>query len=91
MPDNPAPITRLTPHFHNITVENVTATNSKNAGAIAGLPEAPIRDVVLKNVSIDAQKGMVISNAQVTATHFTVHSEKGPGITRLSGARLILH
>uniref|UniRef100_A0A7V4XTZ4 Glycoside hydrolase family 28 protein n=1 Tax=Acidobacterium capsulatum TaxID=33075 RepID=A0A7V4XTZ4_9BACT len=91
MPDNPAPITRLTPHFHNITVENVTATGSKNAGAIAGLPEAPIRDVVLRNVSIDAQKGMVISNAQVTATHFTVHSEKGPGITRLSGARLILH
>jgi polygalacturonase len=91
MPDNPAPITRLTPHFHNITVENVTATGSKNAGAIAGLPEAPIRDVVLKNVSIDAQKGMVISNAQVTATHFIVHSEKGPGITRLSGARLVLH
>jgi polygalacturonase len=91
MPDNPAPVTRLTPHFHDITVENVTAVNAKNAGAIAGLPEAPIRNVVLKNVSIDAQRGMVISNAQVTATHFRIHSQKGPAITRLSGARLSLH
>lgn len=30
----PAPVTRLTPHFHDITLENVTATGSASAGAI---------------------------------------------------------
>jgi len=90
-PDAAAPVTRLTPHFHNITVENFVATGSKNAGAIAGLPEAPARDVVLKNVKIDAQNGMVISNAQVEATHFVVHAAKGKDITKLAGANLSMH
>ena len=36
----PQPVTRLTPHFHDITIENVTATGSSSAGTIAGLPEA---------------------------------------------------
>ncbi len=90
-PNKAAPVTRLTPHFHNITIENFTATNSRNAGAIAGLPEAPIRDVVLKDVRIDAQKGMVISNAQVKASHFVVHAAKGRNITKLAGADLSSH
>ncbi len=90
-PDPPAPVTRLTPHFHNITVENFIATGSKNAGAIAGLPEAPIRDVVLDNVKIDAQRGMVISNAQVNAKDFRVHASVGKGITTLAGAKLSMH
>lgn len=90
-PDLPAPVTRLTPHFHNITIENLVATDSRNAGAIAGLPEAPVRDVVLKNVKIDAQRGMVISNAQVDATHFVVHATEGKGITKLDGAKLSTH
>ena len=90
-PDVAAPVTRLTPHFRDITIENFVATGSKNAGAIAGLPEAPIRDLVLKNVKIDAQNGMIISNAQVEATHFAVHAAKGKDITRLAGAHLSTH
>lgn len=90
-PDPAAPITRLTPHFHNIVIENLTATGGKNAGTIAGLPEAPIRDVVLDHVTIDAQHGMPISNAQVTGKDFTVHAMKGQGITTLAGAKLSLH
>ncbi|MGC8548792.1 MAG: glycoside hydrolase family 28 protein [Acidobacteriaceae bacterium] len=87
-PDVAAPVTRLTPHFHNITIENFIATDSKNAGAIAGLPEAPVRDLVLRNVKIDAQKGMILSNAQVKATHFVVHAAKGKDITKLAGTEL---
>lgn len=90
-PNKAEPVTRLTPHFHNITVENFIAIGSKNAGAIAGLPEAPVRDVVLKNVKIDAQHGMVISNAQVAATHFVVHATQGEGIVKLAGANLSDH
>ena len=63
-PDPAQPVTRLTPHFHNITLENVTATDIVSAGAIAGLPEAPIRGVIMKNVRIEAQHGLAISNAR---------------------------
>lgn len=90
-PNKAAPVTRLTPHFHNITIENMTATDSKNAGAIAGLPEAPVRDVVLKNVSISAKKGMVISNAQVSSHNFHVHATEGKDITTMAGAKLSNH
>lgn len=76
--DDPAqPITRLTPHFHDILIENVKATGSNVAGIIVGLPESPVKNVVLKNVSIGAKKGMTISYADVQADHLTVKPESG--------------
>jgi polygalacturonase len=89
-PDPPAPITRLTPHFHDITIENLTATGVINAGAIAGLPESPVTGVLLKNVTITAQKGLVVSNAQVSSKDLSVHAQDGPPITRLDGAKIAL-
>jgi polygalacturonase len=84
----PAPVTRLTPHFHDIVIENVTATATKNAGVIAGLPEAPIRGVTLRNVSIQAPVGLTIGYATVVAEHFDIRVPAGEAITRLSGASL---
>ena len=51
----PQPVTRLTPHFHNIVLENVTATGGEMAGAIVGLPEAPVDDVVLQKCHAERQ------------------------------------
>jgi polygalacturonase len=78
--DPKQPITRLTPFFHDITIENVTATGSQTAGVIIGLPESPVKGVVLKNVHITAATGMVISNAEVTGTDVTVKADKGKDI-----------
>ena len=89
-PDTAAPVTRLTPHFHDITIENLTATGGMAAGAIAGLPEAPIRNVVLNNVHIVAEKGLAISNAQVTGSGVVIHASDGLGIVQLAGARVSL-
>lgn len=75
------PITRLTPFFHDITIENVKSTNSPSAGVIVGLPESPVKDVVLKNVSIQAQKGMQIAYATVTGTNVNIQVTDGPPIT----------
>src|ERR1035438_10090811 len=44
------PVTRLTPKFHDITMENVTATGSGVAASIVGLPESPVLGLTLKNV-----------------------------------------
>lgn len=87
----PQPVGRLTPHFHDIVLENVTATGSKTAGVIVGLPESPVKNVVLKNVKLSAEEGLTIGNAQVTATGLDVTPAKGEAIIKLAGARLTLH
>ncbi len=84
----PAAVTRLTPHFHDIVIENMTATATKTAGVIAGLPEAPIQGLTLRNVSIHAPTGVTIGYATVTAEHFDVHVPNGQAITKLPGASL---
>ncbi|MGP8188274.1 MAG: glycoside hydrolase family 28 protein [Terracidiphilus sp.] len=86
----PAPVTRLTPHFHNIVIENVTATGGAMAGAIVGLPEAPITDIVLKNVSLSGQKGLSISYATVTGENLKVAAAQGDAILKLAGANLTM-
>jgi polygalacturonase len=86
----PEPVTRLTPHFHDITLENVTATGATMAGAIVGLPEAPVENVVLKNVNLSGATGLSIGYANVTGTNVTVHAEKGDAIIKMAGADVTL-
>ncbi len=82
-----APLTRLTPHFHDITIENLTAKDSAWAGVIIGLPEAPVRAVTLKQVSIEAKRGMTIAYASVESQglHVTSSDGKQPVTTMSSG------
>jgi polygalacturonase len=91
-PDGEAgqPVTRLTPHFHDITLENVTATGSASAGAIVGLPEAHVSGIVLRNVKIHAQRGLSIGYAEVATDGLEVHVEEGAPLLNLTGANVSL-
>ncbi len=82
------PVQRLTPHFHDITVENVKATGSKLAGVIVGLPESPALNIVLKNVSISAEKGLTIGDATVTLDHVNIQVQQGEAITVAPSAKV---
>jgi polygalacturonase len=63
--DEAQTVTDTTPRFSNIVIRHLSATSSKEAGIIAGLPESPIENVVLENVSIEAAKtGLEIRNAR---------------------------
>ncbi len=84
-----APVTRLTPHFRDIVITNVKATATKFAGAIVGLPEAPITGVTLKHVSIEAPQGLSVGYASVTAEHVEVHAASGMDIIKLAGANVL--
>ena len=86
----PAPVTRLTPHFHNIVIRNVTATGAAIAGAIVGLPEAPITDVVLQNVNLSGEKGLSIGYANVTGQNVKVQAAQGDAIIKMAGASVTL-
>jgi polygalacturonase len=73
-------VTRLTPAFNDITIENVTATGAKQAAIIVGLPESPIRNLKLKNVHITAATGAMVQYADVIASNFTVQAASGENI-----------
>ena len=88
--ESPQPVTRLTPHFHDITIESLTATGSVSAGAIVGLPEAPIQGVVLRHLKIGAQHGLTIGYAEVSGEGVTIKAGEGQSITRLAGAKVSL-
>jgi polygalacturonase len=89
--ESPQPVTRLTPQFHDITIENLTVNGSTTAGVIAGLPEAPIRGVLLRNVKISAINGLTLSYAEVSGEGVDVQAREGQAITKLAGAKIILH
>jgi len=74
------PVQRLTPHFHNIRIENVKSTNGDTAGVIVGLPESPVVDIELKNVDIQAKKGLQIGYATVKMDNVKVTAADGNGI-----------
>jgi polygalacturonase len=84
------PVTRLTPHFHDITLEDVTAVGSVSAGAIVGLPEAPISGVVLRRVKIAAQHGLTIGYAEVSGEGVAIEAAEGQGIAQQAGAKVSL-
>jgi polygalacturonase len=75
------PVGRLTPKFHDITIENVTATGSNSAGTIVGLPESPVVGLTLKNVHLAAKTGLAIAYATVVLNDVTVKADAGEAIT----------
>jgi hypothetical protein len=70
----------LTPFFHDIHIENLTATGSDWAGIVIGLPESPVKGLVLKNVSISATKGLDIAYAQVTLDRVVLKAAQGDAL-----------
>jgi polygalacturonase len=73
----PAPVGHLTPHFHDIRIENLTATGAREAALIVGLPESRIRNLRLNNVHINATKGAKLAYVDVKSKDFVVKADQG--------------
>lgn len=86
----PQRVQRLTPHFDDFTIENMTATGIQTAGVIAGLPESPVRKVMLRDVRIKAETGLTVGYAQVSGTHVSIDAAHAPPIKKLAAANVIL-
>jgi polygalacturonase len=89
--ETPQPVTRLTPHFHDILLENVTAEGSESVGAIVGLPEAPVLGVVLRNVKLSGRHGLTTGYANVSGSGVRVRADEGEPVIEGPGAKLTLH
>jgi polygalacturonase len=60
----PVPVDEGTPQFRDIHIENVVCRGARSAVVLQGLPEMPIRDIYLRNISITAQRGMMWMDAE---------------------------
>jgi polygalacturonase len=78
------PVTEATPQFRDIHIENVICRGAQNAIVLQGLPEMPLRDILLKNVSITSQKGVFVTDAD--GIHFEnvqVENKSGPQLNQV--------
>jgi hypothetical protein len=68
-----------TPQFKDIHIENVVCRGAQKAIVLEGLPEMPIRDIYLKDVSISSKSGVSVIDAE--GIHFQnvqVDCKNGP-------------
>jgi polygalacturonase len=75
------PVSEETPRFQDIHIENVICRGAQNAIVLVGLPEMPIRDIDFKNVSITAQGGVSLTDAD--GIHFDnvqIENKSGPAL-----------
>jgi polygalacturonase len=78
-----------TPHFSGITIENLVSTgNSKAAGYIIGVPEAPLSDFRFRNVRIEADTGLLVRNAKVHAEKLKLNIRKGKAIEEQQNGKI---
>jgi polygalacturonase len=57
------PVTEETPIFRNISMENIYCSGAKDAIVLQGLPEMPITGIEIKNVVLNAERGISIYDA----------------------------
>jgi polygalacturonase len=84
-PSDPAqPVNSLTPYFHNIIIDSLTADSGSTSSpgcVIVGVPEMPLKDIVLKDVNVSGTYGLLIRNATVYAYHSNFNATSGASIT----------
>jgi polygalacturonase len=67
-----------TPEMVDITVDGLTATGADQAGIVVGLPERAIRNLRLRNIRIDARRGLLVRNGEVRADGVAITVKSGP-------------
>lgn len=58
------PVTEATPQFKNIFIKNVVCDGAEKALFIRGLPEMNINNISLENITVNADRGIEISEAK---------------------------
>ena len=75
------PVTEATPAFKDIHIENLTCRGAKNAIVLQGLPEMPLQNITLKNVSITSQFGVTVTDAEnISFENVRVENKSGDAL-----------
>lgn len=79
--EEPVPVSAATPQFKNIFISDVVARGAAQAVEMLGLPEMPLHNIELTNVSISAQKGLLGMNADhIKLTNVEILPQSGPAL-----------
>ncbi|MFA5972259.1 MAG: glycoside hydrolase family 28 protein [Lentimicrobiaceae bacterium] len=60
----PQPVNEMTPRFQKFNISNIYCVGAGQAVTITGLPEMPIQDIELNNITISAENGFTSTDAQ---------------------------
>lgn len=78
------PVTEATPQFRDIHIENVICRGAQTAIVLQGLPEMPLRDIFLKNVSITSQNGVFVTDADgIRFDQVQIENQSGPQLNQV--------
>ena len=89
--DQPQALGATTPYVHDITLENITATGAKSAGQFIGLPESPLKNFRLRNVSIEGKTGLTVRDATLDAQTLQLQTMEGVTLKQLENASVYQH
>lgn len=80
-----APVSALTPFIHDVTIRHLIAKNAGMAGMLSGLPEAPLQNIQLQDIEIDAPHALqsryvngALHNVRVVSHNKTLRLQQGP-------------
>jgi DNA sulfur modification protein DndE len=83
------PLTAKTPKFQDFYVKNVVCKGADRAVVINGLPEMPIKNMNLDNVSIESKRGAFIADADsVTLHNCRIVPASSPVVTVISSTNV---
>ena len=84
------PVTEATPQFKNIFIKNVVCDGAEKALFIRGLPEMNIHNINLENITINADRGIEISEAKnISLKNITITVKKeGPLVDMLNSSAI---
>ncbi len=78
------PVNVGTPRFRDIHIKNIVCRGAQKAIALEGLPEMPIRDITLRNVSITSQTGVSVTDADgIRFENVRIENQSGPKLTQV--------
>ncbi len=81
--NNPA-VTEATPAFRDIHIQNLLCRGARRAIVLQGLPEMPLHDITLKDVSIISGTGVFVTDAaDVRFQNVQVENKSGPPVTQV--------
>jgi polygalacturonase len=76
-------VTSTTPFYHDIIIDSLIATggSTSNPGSyIVGVPESPIKNVILKDVNISGKYGLEVRNATIFTSNTTISVTSGASV-----------
>ncbi|MFH0990589.1 MAG: glycoside hydrolase family 28 protein [bacterium] len=85
------PVTNRTPYFRDFSIRNIVCTGAKRALAVFGVPESPIKNITLTDVTISAQYGAFFADTEGwMLNRFTLKTTSGPAFAFLGAKNMTI-